>query len=830
MVAGGSTHDISLATATAIYGFKLKRDPKTGWPVYSRGLAGYLGNSSPDGKVTIDNTDPRKLLIREQASFSKGFGQVDFEDESMYYDSTDCEATVPGRVYLGPDDTTESAIAPTLTNGGFETAIGAEWTATGERTTTWPNEGSAELTCDAGENAVQTISWTTAYRSKTIVVTVAAMVMVTGGTGTLTIDDGVDTTTATGTFTAGSGTATSGTAAVSGSPQALVAGANTVTLGGAGNFTLALPIGVKATATTDTATLLGSPVSCHEGNTTLTVTGAGNVTVTISLGTWKGISASHTLNAAATQLTITVTGVDQQCLFDSVKIATPTRLCQFAGYLYQARGARLEKWSGTAWAAASATSTFLHEITDLKTYTSYLVVALGHTSGSCGAYVYSTGGSTFTMNTAGTKVRLWGVLSGTLYGVANGFDYSIYTVTTVTGATASPIIFYETTYAITKIIEHPDTLYIVKDDSLWTVTSGAAVLMMDMKADYHANTGKNSYAWHNDLFIPTNSGTLYRLIDADTVTNISPINYSVGLGATEPRVAAMVGDGEYLTAIMVVDTYAYVLRGHYAVVDGETAWYWHIVRKVSGITSVTDATIFSDSGVLKLFIAGGPGSCWLYHPEYYTTWHLGTSLTVTSGTFTTSKHYGDFRADNKAFYSLTVGAGGLAYTAPTDIRTITAYYSIDSGAWASLGTISNATPVYFPSGSKGKYVQFRFDLAYTSTGVDNKVSPYLEWYSYEAQLLPTDQRYEWNVAIDLAASTTIRSGATELTNSHAVITAINTIIRNGSPVTFKDIYGDTYYVTVQALHDQPGPIDETTGHPKEATISLQLLEARWTSS
>jgi len=820
-------YDCTFTVGSTTKGFMLLRD-KNGWPVYHRSLASYLGNSTPSGRVTIDSTNPEKLLIREQVSFSKGFGQVDFEDVAKYYDSTDCDATVPGRVYLGPASTAESAIAPTLTNGGFETAIGAEWTTDGARTSTFPNEGSYELTCDSGENAVKTISWSTAYRSKTIYVTAAAMPMVTGGTGTLTIADGVDTTVATATFTAGSGTATTGTAAVTGSPLALVPGANTVTLGGAGTFTVLLPVNVKATAASGTATLTGSPVSCHEGTTTLMVAGAGNVTVTVS-NTWRGISAAHTLNASATQLTITVAAVNQQCLFDSVKIATPARFCQFLGSLYQARGTRLEKWSGSAWALASAGSIFTHEISDLKVYQNYLMIAFGNDSGDR-AYIYSSNGTSYAYNTARTKVRLWGTLSDVLYGVTSTSDYSIYTINATTGAESSGIVFYESNYAITKIIEHPDTLYIVKSDSLWKVTSGAAVLMLDLKVDYHANTGKNSYAWHNDLFIPTNSGTLYRLIDESTVTNITPSNYGA-ISTYRYRIAAMAGDGEYLTVIMTDGTDAYILRGHYATVNGDAGWYWHPVRKVTGLTAINDCIIFSDSGVSKLFIAAQPGACWLYHPTDYSS-HAGygSGYEVTSGYITTSNHYSNFKSESKAFYSVTVKAGGLNLQVDED-RHIIVGYNVDNGTYSgTLGTLSDLTDnnspqtFYFPSGTKGKSFYLTFALGY---GLASTAGPYLEWYSWEGQLLPTTRPSAFQVGLNLAPSITNRDGITEAQDPAQLITFINSIITNGAPVAFVDPYGVTYYVSADLGDDHLGPAKVTEQH--EHRVILNLQQAKWTS-
>jgi len=909
MAVGGVQQDISFTVGSTTYGYKLLRDDK-GWPIYKRNLASYLGNSTPSGRVTVDNTNPDKLMIREQASFVGGFGQNDFDDATKYYDTTNCEATVAGRVYLSADDTAESNIVPSITNGGFESALGAEWTATGARTTSYPNEGSAELTCDAGEEAYQDISWLAAYQSKTVVVTAAGMVTVDGGTATLTVDDGVGTSTDTvtwptpgngtianstgGTIGYGSvtdgtgtctgspvnlasgnndigvtglgtltihlnagctGTATSDVGTVSGSPVALTAGTNTITTttgnivvnvagaptgvishgtstkvhfsDGVGAFTVTLPAGCKGTATSGTCTLTGSPVSLSEGVTTISgATAVGDITIVFYQ--WQGLCVSRALNAAATRLRIKVSATDQQCLFDSVKIAYPTRFAVFGTTLYQARGARLESWSGSAWTEVAV---FNHEITDLAVMSSYLFIALG----SGYAYYYTSDGTTYTgrANYTTTNVKypqLFTVVGSTLYTWYSTSD-SIYSATEANAAlgnwtaVASSAFPGQAAIDITKMPDSFDTLYIVKQDSIWELDTGAWVQIADLKGDYGTNTGKNALIWHGDMYVPTNGATLYRIEGIATVTDITPANYGT-ISTYRYRTAAIVGDGRYLTTIMTDGTDAYILRGEE---NDSGKWVWHPSGKVTGLTDIYDAIIFSDSGVLKLFIAAEPGSCWLYHPtDYGSHAGYGSNYEVASGTLTTSWHYGNFRNENKAFYSLTFSAGGLAYSAGTDERTIKVEYALDgSASWTELGTTATATALQtfnFAAGTKGKSIRFRFTPA--RSGASATAGPYLEWYAWEGQLLPTDRKFVWDIGLDLSSSVTTLNGVVASSSPKAAFAALKTAINNGAPVTFTDVYNDTYYVTVADIDDRLGK--ENLGKHDHRVI-LQLQEAKWTA-
>jgi hypothetical protein len=79
-----------------------------------------------------------------------------------------------------------------------------------------------------------------------------------------------------------------GTGTASGSPISLALGSNTITITGAGTFTIQNSFGWKAVATSGTATVSGSPKQCPSGQsrgntttTTITVSGTGNITVAV---------------------------------------------------------------------------------------------------------------------------------------------------------------------------------------------------------------------------------------------------------------------------------------------------------------------------------------------------------------------------------------------------------------------------------------------------------------------------------------------------------------------------------------------------------------------
>jgi len=81
------------------------------------------------------------------------------------------------------------------------------------------------------------------------------------------------------------GTLTNGTGTFTGSPIALVSGANTVACTVAGTAIVVLPAGMTGTVATGTMTVTGSPVTLAAGNNTITTEGAiGNITVTMAGG------------------------------------------------------------------------------------------------------------------------------------------------------------------------------------------------------------------------------------------------------------------------------------------------------------------------------------------------------------------------------------------------------------------------------------------------------------------------------------------------------------------------------------------------------------------
>jgi hypothetical protein len=99
----------------------------------------------------------------------------------------------------------------------------------------------------------------------------------------------------------GQGTATSGTATITGSPQRLVPGANTVTVTTTATnqtFTVTMCSGTSASCASGTATVSGSPVSCPAATvTTITITNIvtnGTVTITVTYNSTANFSSAYT--------------------------------------------------------------------------------------------------------------------------------------------------------------------------------------------------------------------------------------------------------------------------------------------------------------------------------------------------------------------------------------------------------------------------------------------------------------------------------------------------------------------------------------------------------
>jgi len=759
MTYGNVTDDISFTYSTSAYRFKVAKD-KDGNPIYHRRLANLLPRSMPTGQVGISNTTPNELLIREQVNFSKGMGQRTFQDENAYYDAADCDATSPGKVTLSAYQSAIDTIAPSVTNGGAETNDLTGWTK---------ESGASTMSASAAKYNEGSYSFLAGgeclyYQDLTVssyaskTIYVSAALYGAGGTGIrIGVNDGVDTT--------------------------------------------------WSTRNTNAA--------------------------------WSPRLVKHTCNASATRVRIYIDAEEINDYVDSIKVCYPTRFCQFGSTLYQARGATLETWSGTAWATISATVdggarnplVFLHDITDLKVYADAMYVSVG----SAYVYLYTTDGIAYTSNAgSATAKERFSVVGTTLYASDN--TYNLYSSTSAANAKAgtwsAATVVGDVNFNITHLFDHQgSSIYLMKEDGLWQIVAGTPTLILDLHTDLHDDTGKRAVIWHGDMYLPTGNGALFRLEDIATFSNISPGN-PVGYFY---RSAALVGDSEYLAAIQSDGTDGYVLRGHYATVGGDSGWYWHPVAKLSGMTAVTDAIIFSDSGKMKLFVAGSPGTVWTYTPVDYGNWRLASvggsggaagDDWVASGTFTTSKHDGGFPTENKAFYSVTFD-GRSNYTNSTHYYSVAPYYSIDGGAYTLLSaTDPNATDDcpqtwYFPAGTNGKTILFRFTLSQ----VAGTYAPELWSYSWEGQLLDTAKRYRWEMTLDVSTCTVNKGGSTTTQSPKAAITSLNTLIETGDPVTLTDIEGNTYYVTFQDIDDHT--LHRDMNDHRDHRVAVSLLEARW---
>lgn len=215
------THDISLQApgGTAI-GFMLAVDPKTGRKIRRKTAPRMLPPQEANSAVVYNDIPPDKRLFREQVFFDKGGGQRYYSDPRKYWTANGMDATYIDGVALTRTYTVETNIAPVITNGGFEDALGAEWTVSGAtRVNTDPNEGTWHLSLlsngSTAANAYQDLAWDAGYQGKTIVVTAAIKLI--GGTGgaRVTINDGVGTTVGS-TITAGAWTATTVTKTLDG--------------------------------------------------------------------------------------------------------------------------------------------------------------------------------------------------------------------------------------------------------------------------------------------------------------------------------------------------------------------------------------------------------------------------------------------------------------------------------------------------------------------------------------------------------------------------------------------------------------------------------------
>lgn len=458
---------------------------------------------------------------------------------------------------------------------------------------------------------------------------------------------------------------------------------------------------------------------------------------------WAQITATRTLDAAATQLRI-------QCTIDAATTTTywddftflPTTIAlspvvkfiDFGGYHYVAAGNYLMKWDGTDWDVVYNT---LYPITDLCVYpvsgTNYLFLAIGYSY----YWWYTSNGTTFTESTvANAKAQFMSVCGSTLW-----FNSSAYQVRSATnpingGSVSVTTDIRHSSKVITALPDHDSGTYIACCDGFYEI-DGADVnsLLPSLPQEYATTTGKNAVSWMGNVYIPTGLSTLYEYDVANAlVTNVSPSQVAPGISTFADVVTGLDGDSAYLLATVNNGTGIELIAGHWETINDETEWNWHHIGTLAS-EDCECIYIGSYNSIKRCWIGCTDGDIYYFsHPNQYGNFSSDTNYNMlTAGDFITSWCQGSYQYNYKDFYSITVHCTNLSAT-----KTIAVSYKKEGEtSFTSLGTLTSTTDntLFFNQGVVTRKLQLKFTFASDSA----TSAPELNGYTLRATVRPFDQ-------------------------------------------------------------------------------------------
>lgn len=545
-------------------------------------------------------------------------------------------------------------------------------------------------------------------------------------------------------------------------------------------------------------------VSVNDGvDTTTTVAFA-------TTGSWVKQEITHTLNANATRLRITIKQTAQADTagyvnFDDVTCSV-SGICavkkNFNNELYFAIGNTLYKLNATG-DALTYVYHFPTTITDLEVFGSYLFIALGYSR----AYWYmSTAEACTESNLANNTMKYFCTLKAaadTLYG-ADTANTIRSTTNPLNGGSAwsTQTTVDSATNDICELLTRGNALYIRKEDRpFYLDTSGnVQVLVQDTNFLSASVEGKKSSTFLDDLFMPWGDQSL---LHYDTGTDVpewlDPSDFSTNLSEFIGKVQALANDERYLYAIVDNDTKVEVLAGREETVDGETDWRWHSIAELTMAGAQT--AYVSDVFKKRLWISSTTTGDIQYIP-LTTRYGDITSDTnyqfLTGGYFVTSWHHCEFKSDMKAFIKMTLTMADTT----TNIYWTASYQKLGDTTWTTIGTFktSPTTTAYIPvdgSANKPKSTMMRFK--FTGTTNDVTKTPVLLGYDVRAILYPTNRRI---IDCEVICSNKIPliNGEYECGQAATIKAAIEEARAATYPIAFYDVgwsgTADTVYVKV----------------------------------
>ncbi|MFA6270627.1 MAG: hypothetical protein WC657_05490 [Candidatus Paceibacterota bacterium] len=555
------------------------------------------------------------------------------------------------------------------------------------------------------------------------------------------------------------------------------------------------------------------------GAPTITISiydGVGTTSTNVTAcGSWTAFTVTRTLASNATELTAKayiagVSGVsygtltvDAFALTRFANATATTHYAEYGGYQYMSKGKVLYKTdSATAPTAWSSLYEFDNDITDLYagqvTGTSYLFLCFG---GSAATQYYD--GATFTVlggdyDDGSYLVSVGGAATDTYWKAETPNILRSNTFSTGLNKNWSTATYIGgTDRNITDLLAVGTTLYIIKEDGIYTILSDGTIdyVAPDLKDYYKSGAGAHSCVKDGKIYVPMGNNALIEYDpDAGTWQNVSPAvtvstanasqsNETLMYAAQDDfdgQIFAVTSLGDYLYCIQDNGATNNLFKGAYASIDGHTGWAWHPIA----VTTMADATSLAASnlsGYEWIWAGQGTGS-----PGYYDTTHYASS-----GYFITSWFTGGVRHIQKSIYAAVAGVENVS--ASHYYGTLYFQFYGDS-TWNVTTLALNTTTVtgeisnFMPSSSYGRAV--RFKVLFQTDDAD--YSPKLNYLKANGKIRNTEIPVI-QARFLLKDNQLLRTGVRDGITAARKLTAINNALASNWPVVMSSFTGTSFY-------------------------------------
>ncbi len=371
------------------------------------------------------------------------------------------------------------------------------------------------------------------------------------------------------------------------------------------------------------------------------------------------------------------------------------------------------------------------------------------------------------------KVEKWEAINSLDY--TSRSPQTVYKMASILAGTATTTYTVgQVGFNITKIVNHLESPFIVKENGLFYISSAGSVIevMTDLRSLYNTNTGKNTISWNGKLYVPAGNQALLEY-DAGDVASIGANKYNERLSDFSGQIGATASDDEWLFSILDNSTKIEILKGRYETIeDLGTDWRWHpIIEDTYGTVSYA---YVSGITAQRLWYGGGTSL-----PKYIPLpTKYGDPLNDTTLTFqnavTEESPWFDFGLSmaNKTLLSFLLHSTALS----TGHQTIKVEYQLwgeASTTWTEVGGSGQGSFVtspteekFFGSGIVSKKVRFRFTFYTDDTTVGHAVTGFT-CYAIVNPLRLTMTKAQVRVADD----NVLRNGAIDLDMTYAIVSA-----------------------------------------------------------